>query len=147
MKVAIVLTVLLFACSASYLALAEPKNSPKPQEVFGSYWTAEPGWHTEFQLRNNLLAGPLTVTPVLRLANGQEYSLALVTIAPSDVATVDVSQELSNIASPLLEQAGTYGSVVFRFTSPFARNLYAAVMIHEVGQPIGYHVDAFSHRS
>jgi len=52
MKVAIVLTVLLFACSASYLALAEPKNSPKPQEVFGSYWTAEPGWHTEFQLRN-----------------------------------------------------------------------------------------------
>jgi len=46
MKVAIVLTVLLFACSASYLALAEPKNSPKPQEVFGSYWTAEPGWHT-----------------------------------------------------------------------------------------------------
>jgi len=143
MKVAIVLTVLLFACSASYLALAEPKNSPKPQEVFGSYWTAEPGWHTEFQLRNNLLAGPLTVTPVLRLANGQEYSLALVTIAPSDVATVDVSQELSNIASPLLEQAGTYGSVVFRFTSPFARNLYAAVMIHEVGQPIGYHVDAF----
>ena len=80
---------------------------------------------------------------MLRLSNGQEYPLSPVTIPVSDLATVDVSQELANLASPLAEQAGTYGSVVFKFAAPFARSLYAAIMIHEMGQPIGYHVDAY----
>jgi predicted membrane-bound mannosyltransferase len=40
----------VFAVSAAY---AE-KPSPKPQEVFASYWTSEPGWDTELQLKNNL---------------------------------------------------------------------------------------------
>ena len=119
------------------------KPAPAPQEVLGSYWTAEPGWHTEFQLRNNLISVPLVVTPVLRLANGREYPLTPVSIPPSDVVTVDVPQELEKTAPTLMEQAGTFGSVVFRFTSLQARNLYAAVMVHEMGQPIGYHIDAF----
>ncbi len=48
------------------------RPTPKPQEVFAPCWIAEPGWETELQLKNNLAAGPLTVTPVLRLASGQE---------------------------------------------------------------------------
>ncbi len=130
---------LLLALPAQAEKPAPP--APKPQELFAPYWTAEPGWHTEFQLRNNLVAAPLVVTPVLRLASGQEYPLTPVTIPPSDVVTVDVLQELEKIAPALMEQAGTYGSVVFRFTSAFHRNLYAAVMVHEVGKPIGYHID------
>jgi hypothetical protein len=123
----------------------KPVSVPQsvPQEVFAPYWTAEPGWHTEFQLRNNIVSAPLIVTPVLRLASGQEYPLTAVTVQPSDVVTVDVAQELETIAPTLTGQAGMYGSVVFRFTSPFHRNLYAAVMIHEIGQPVGYHIDAF----
>lgn len=39
---------------------------PKAQEQFAPYWTSEPGWHTELQLRNNLAAQSLTVIPVLR---------------------------------------------------------------------------------
>jgi hypothetical protein len=113
------LSLLLVLTSCIHSSAAEhSKPEPKPQEVFGSYWTAEPGWHTEFQLRNNLVAASLTVTPVLRLPSGQEYPLSPVTIASSDVVTVDVSQELNKIAPALMEQAGTYGSVVFRFVSP-----------------------------
>ena len=135
----------LFLLVVSVIPIAaQPKKlSSKDQVVFGAYWTAEPGWHTEFQLRNNLLSAPLTVIPVLRLANGQEYPLSAVTIPVSDVSTVDVSQELAKLASPISEQAGTYGSVVFKFSAPFARSLYAAIMIHEIGQPIGYHIDAY----
>lgn len=36
-----------------------------PQKMFAPYWTIEPGWHSEIQLRNNLISSPLTVTPVL----------------------------------------------------------------------------------
>lgn len=57
--------------------------TPAPQEVFAPYWTSEPGCETELQLKNNLTAGPLTVTPVLRLSSGQEIPLDPVTIAPN----------------------------------------------------------------
>jgi hypothetical protein len=128
---------------ATFTFATDHKPKPLPQQVFAPYWTAEPGWHSEFQLRNSQSSAPLVVTPLLRLANGQEYSLRAVTIPPSDVVTVDVSDELQKLAPALTEQAGTYGSVLFRFVSPAFRNLYAAVMVHEIGQPIGYHIDAF----
>lgn len=55
---------------------------PKPQESYAPYWTSEPGWTTELQLKNNLFSAPLTVTPVLRTVSGKEiaglsYALAL----------------------------------------------------------------------
>jgi len=44
-------------------------------EQHAPYWSSEPGWDTELQLKNNLAAASLTVTPVLRLASGQEIAL------------------------------------------------------------------------
>jgi hypothetical protein len=66
--------------------------TPAPQEVFAPYWTSEPGWETELQLKNNLTTGPLTVTPVLRLSSGQEIPLDPVTIAPKVSVSVWVNE-------------------------------------------------------
>ena len=41
-----------------------------------AYWTTETGWKSELQLRNNRLSGDLTVTPVLRQADGSATPLA-----------------------------------------------------------------------
>ena len=30
------------------------KWEPKPQEMFVSYWTLEPGWSTQLEIRNNV---------------------------------------------------------------------------------------------
>ncbi len=136
----LILTIaLLLIPSVSYGAAP----APKPQESFAPYWTAEPGWETELQLKNNLAAGTLTVTPVLRLADGREIALAPVTIPSNAVVSVDVNESLLKHASILPASTELYGSVAFRYTAKHARNLYAAVMIHMHGQPIGYHVDAF----
>jgi hypothetical protein len=51
------------------LGLAE-RPVPKTQELFIPYWTSEPGWNTELQLRNNLPSSPLAIRPVLRTASG-----------------------------------------------------------------------------
>jgi hypothetical protein len=80
---------LLLAQTASSNVVS-PKVSPQkqsaaPQEVFAPYWTSEPGWDTELQMKNNLSAAPLTVTPVLRLSSGEEIPLDPVTI-PSNVS-------------------------------------------------------------
>jgi len=113
---------------------------PAAYEQFAPYWTTEAGWRSELQLRNNLAAGNLTVTPVLRAVDGTEFPLSPVTIAPNEIKSVDVSDAVITAAPQL---TGTYGSVVFRYTSVAMRNLYAAVMVFDSGHPIAFHFDAF----
>jgi hypothetical protein len=93
-------------------------SAVKAFEQVATYWTSEPGWDTELQLRNNLYSAPLTVTPVLRLASGQEIPLTAVTIPANASASVSVNESLQEHAPNLLGQPDSYGSVAFRFASP-----------------------------
>jgi hypothetical protein len=113
-------------------------------EQFAAYWTEEPGWHTELQLRNNPAAGELVVTPSLRSPDGTELQLAPVTIPPGDVANVPVHESLMNSRSGF---TATYGSVVFHYRAPVIKALNAVAMIHLEGKPIGFHVDAYPQAS
>lgn len=137
----VLISVLTTLLASTVTNAAQPM--PKPQESFAPYWTAEPGWETELQLRNNLAAGALTVTPVLRLASGREILLDPVTISANAATTILVSDGLLKRAPGLLNQPGTFGSVAFRYTALHARNLSAVAAVHMHAQPIGYHVDAF----
>jgi len=117
--------------------------TPRPasdQEQFIAYWTSETGWSSELQLRNNTPSQNLTVTPVLRSANGAETSLAPVTVAPQEVKSVDVGAAIFDAGAPQL--IGTYGSVVLRYRSPYAASLYAAMMIRKTGHAVAFHIDA-----
>ena len=131
--------VTIITCSAAYAV----RPVPKPQEVVAPYWTSEPGWVTELQLKNNLASGSLTVTPVLRVASGQEIPLDPVTIASNDSVSVWVNEGLLNHAPNLLSQPGSYGSVVFRFVSGNAENLRATASLAIQGEPIGFPVNAY----
>jgi hypothetical protein len=112
---------LLLLFSANIAQAGQP--APKPQELFASYWTSEPGWDTELQLKNNLASGSLTVTPVLRLSSAQEIALDPVTIAANDSVSVWVNMGLLKHSPDLLSQPGSYGSVAFRFSALDARNV------------------------
>ena len=124
----------LFVVVISCMAQGQ-RPTPKAQEVFAPYWTSAPGWDTELQLKNNLASGSLTVTPVLRSAAGQEIPLDPVTIASNSSTSVWVNAGLLAHAPTLLSQPGSYGSVIFRFNSPNARNLYATVNLLLHGAP------------
>jgi hypothetical protein len=125
-------------------ATGAPKLSPAPWQQYAVYWTAEPGWKTELHLRNNLPGQSLTVTPALRTAGGSETSLPAITIAPNDVATVDLGAVIPSVAPQLVS---SYGSIVFRYTASVVRALYAAVMVELPGTPIEFHLDAFPQAS
>jgi len=133
--------VLPFLLTVVLAHAAQP--TPKPQESFAPYWTAEAGWDTELQMRNNLAAGALTVTPVLRLSDGKEIPLDPITISSRGAASILVSEALVKRAPGLLNQPGSFGSVAFRHTALHARNLAAVAAVHMHGQPIGYHFDAY----
>jgi hypothetical protein len=123
--------------------IAKPPQ-PADQEQFVSYWTTEPGWRTELQLRNNLESSDLTVVPALRTANGVETALPSVTIKPGDVASLDLYDTLMKAAPSL---AGAWGSLVLRYRSVVHGALYAAVMVRADGRPIAYHLDAYGRGS
>lgn len=116
----------------------------KDNEQFAPYWTAEGGWHTELQLRNNLSTGSMIVTPILRTPDGAETSLTPVTLLSGEVQSIDLNKALTAVNSDLLGKANAYGSIALRYNSPSWRNLYASVMIHDTGHPIMYHLDAIN---
>ena len=117
-----------------------PELKPVTWEQYAAYWTTEPGWKTEIHLRNNLPSQSLTVTPVVRTADGAESALPSITIAPNDVSAVDLGPMITGKASPL---GSEFGSLVLRYTAPVERALYAAVIVQLPGTPIEFHLDAF----
>jgi len=145
--------VLILIPFAPQLAQAQSQSSPptrKPppppppppaadQQQFVSYWTTETGWRTELQLRNNQVNGILTVTPVLRAADGTETPLFPVVVQPQEVKTIDVATTIGNSAPQLI---GTYGSVALRYRTATKAALYAVSMIMGVGHSIAFHIDA-----
>ena len=107
-----ILTLLVSFAASSVIAAAQSSPAAPPEgdkaplhqptsahvleikafEQYIAYWTAEPGWRTELQLRNNRVAADLTVTPALRSAGGDETALPPVTIRPGEVVSIDLSK-------------------------------------------------------
>lgn len=151
---------LLLACLATIPlanpAFGQPQNSESAsgaskghvpvasdQEQFVAYWTTETGWDTMLELRNNLVAQTLTVTPSLRAPDGTETSLGPITINPRDIQTIDIGAAVGTVAPQLI---GTFGSIVLRYQSVSYSNLYALAMIRNIGRPIVFHFDGTGER-
>ena len=120
--------------------LGPAKWVPSTQEVFAAYWTLEPGWSTQLEMRNNVRSHELTVTPILRASTGEETALAAVTIAPHHVVSVDLRTAALN--SGIVGHTGSFGFVAFRFEGLSAANLFAAAIVRREGRPIDFHFDA-----
>jgi hypothetical protein len=126
-------------------AVHSPTSSAHFSEVsafdqYVSYWTTEPGWHTELQLRNNLESGQLIVTPAVRMPDGTETALPPVSIESGDVVSIDLHDALTKTAPQLV---GGWGSVVLRYHAVVFHALYAAVMVRAVGHSVAFHLDGF----
>jgi len=112
------------------------------QAIYAPFWSTEPGWSTHLEVRNSKTNDTLIVTPALRQFSGREVALTSRTIAPNDYVEIDVAQELATAAPELINQTGSYGAVVFRFSGTQARNIYADSMVSMPGHPIAFHFDA-----
>jgi hypothetical protein len=116
---------------------------PAQQEVATSYWTLEPGWNTELEIRNNLAERQLTVTPLIRTAAGREIALPDVVLASEEVTSINLRQAVAQVAPALVGTAGSYGSAAVRFAGLNDRNVFAATMVFLEGHPIDFHFDGY----
>ncbi len=125
-----------FLCAVTLTSQVPPNQVEQGAfEQLIAYWTTEPGWVTELQLKNNQASGTIVVTPTLRTWEGQERSLPAVSLEPREVKSIDVSAAAA-------QTAVSYGSIVLRYRSQAERSIFAAAMIFEPGHPIAFHIDA-----
>jgi hypothetical protein len=143
-RIAVIAALVVPSCSLLLAQNGPPAHAPSTEafEQYLAYWTAEPGWRTELQLRNNLEAGDLTVTVTLRTADGIETDLPTVKVPAADVVSLDLSATLPTAAPKLV---GAYGSLVLKYTASVYRALYVAAMVRMNGQPIAFHLDGYPH--
>lgn len=149
LKLFLSVTILVLFVSSIAIAQDESKKQappppPRPSvnnELYVPYWTLEPGWHSEVELRNNRQV-PMTVTPVVRTNSGNEVTLDPVSIPAGEISSVDLHEALMSKAPELVGCTLCYGSVSLQYSSPFLHNLYAAAMVHFEGKPIAFHFDA-----
>ena len=71
------------------------KGTDTNQSAVGGFWMTGPNMKATLTMRNGLKTDPLTVTPVLYLANGVRYALPAVTLQPTGIAIVDINQGLA----------------------------------------------------
>jgi hypothetical protein len=88
---------------------ALPRRAPTNQEVVAPFWTLEPGWDTQLELRNNLAHGDLEVTPVLRKPDATELQGSPVRIATEEVQ--------SPPSTPVRTNTLEFTNTVLKFTN------------------------------
>jgi hypothetical protein len=130
---------LLVVVLASGLACAQQSQE---QELIVPYWTIEPGWNTEFEVRNNRRDRAVSVTTSLRLASGREVRLAAVSIEPGESKPISLALSATTIAGANVEGSPMFGSAILRFEGNHTANVFSAAIVRRVGRPIAFHFDA-----
>jgi hypothetical protein len=77
------------------------------QSATGGLWMIDANFKSTLYLGSMLKWDPLTVTPVLHLSNGAQYTLPPVTLEPSGTAAININQALADQA--LAPYATLYG--------------------------------------
>jgi hypothetical protein len=82
----------------------------------GGFWRTDHTFASELHLKNNLEVNSIEVLPVLRMADGTQFSLHPIVLEPSGVAVVDINHELAALPRELEAHRSEYGVVDVRYS-------------------------------
>ena len=92
-----------------------PKMPIVPQGAEGGFWRVDSGFQSTLMIKNDLQIAPLTATPVLYMADGTEYDLAPIQMAPLGVAMVNINNALQIAPDSVRTHLSDYGSAGLRY--------------------------------
>ncbi len=107
-----------FELSSSEDSASRPYHPPLPivsQGAEGGVWHTDHNFESILTLTNPLKVAPLTYMPILYMADGTEYVLSPVTVAPEGTATVNINRSLQDAPREIRAHASEYGTVGVRF--------------------------------
>jgi hypothetical protein len=82
---------------------------------------------------------PVTVTPVLYMADGTRYALAPVTLEPAGVFQVDINQALADAPANVIGHLSDFGSASIEYTWPWKGAVMATVENLDVPRSLVFH--------
>ena len=91
---------------------ASKQNPMVEQRSVGGFCRTDHTFEASIRITNNLSIAPLSVTPILYMADGTEYPLASVQVSQSSVVTVSVNEALAAAPVLLAGHLSNYGSAV-----------------------------------
>jgi hypothetical protein len=111
-------------------------HGPKAQALYCALWRVDKGFVSTIRVKNVLVIRPLLVSPVLFMADGTEYDLAPVDLAPGGIGNININQALDSAPSKIRGHLSNYGSVVLRFSSKAGGNATATLQILNVPESL-----------
>jgi len=78
-------------------------------------WRVDNGFVSKIHVKNALIVGPLTVVPVLYMADGTQYSLQPVQVPTAGTAQINVNDALSNAPPAIEPHLSQYGSAALYY--------------------------------
>ncbi|HKW75173.1 MAG TPA: hypothetical protein VJN64_06580 [Terriglobales bacterium] len=98
-----------------------------PQEIAGGFWQIDHDFKPTLQITNVLKIAPLTVTPVLYMADGTPYSLGPYQLGVSGVVAIDLRSALEEAPAAIASHVSDYGSVRVKYDWHWANAITASV--------------------
>ncbi|HXJ93050.1 MAG TPA: hypothetical protein VMT20_09225 [Terriglobia bacterium] len=101
-------------------------------------WRVDNGFLSTIHLKNTLVVGPLTVTPILFMADGTEYDLPPVRLVTAGNDDLRVNDALANAPPAIAAHISDYGSVELRYQYPSPGHLQALTEISQAALSLTY---------
>ncbi|MFZ1008254.1 MAG: hypothetical protein WAN65_15545, partial [Candidatus Sulfotelmatobacter sp.] len=129
------------APQAAPIPTEPPPNKQLPlaaQQAVGGFWRTDYSFKASIRITNSLAIAPLSVTPVLYMADGTEYTLATVQVPPTSVVTVAVNDALASAPSAVLPHLSTYGSAALKYTWRWQSAVSASIVSLDVPRSLTF---------
>lgn len=97
--------------AAKIYTLLPHHSADTPQGSEGGFWKIDENFDPTIHLKNVLLYQPIDVVPSLYFADGTEYRLSTVHLAPAGVAAIRIRSVLQAMPAGLKTHASTFGMV------------------------------------
>lgn len=93
-----------------------PHKSPSTsQGAAGGFWRIDANFEPVLHLKNELVGTPLTVTPVLYMADGTEYDLPPVLLENAGVASLNIREAIQALPASAAAHISDFGMVGIKY--------------------------------
>ncbi len=124
-----ILPLAALATGAASAQSAVAGNSSATWSINCGLWRTDSGFISTIDLKNRNIKVPITVTPILYMADGTEVDLTPITLPPAGVSTLKINDAIqTSQASAPAAHTSTYGSATLRVLGPQASLLAQTVL-------------------
>jgi len=115
------------------------KIPPATDQVLSAgLWRVDRGFQSSIQIHNRHIFQHRMVIPVLYMAEGTEYYLPAVDVAPNSLATVSINSAIQNAPPQVSSHLSLYGSAAIHFLAPTTGSISAVIQILDVANSLNF---------